>query len=82
MVIQIVVVLFAVAFIWIMLIHIKEAWYDITHMEEYLERVVHKRELCQAKKEAIAEYNKKRAKLNAQGLSYRSIYFIKTVTKL
>lgn len=55
--------------------HIKDAWYDLTHMDEYRERVAYKRELRQAKKDAIAEYNKKRNKLNAQGLTYRSIFY-------
>lgn len=57
MIFQIIAILFTVVVCLIIIGHIKEAWYDLTHMDEYRERMAYKRELRQAKKDAEIEFN-------------------------
>ncbi|MBX9889804.1 MAG: hypothetical protein K2X94_00840 [Amoebophilaceae bacterium] len=57
MIYQIIAILLVLFFVWLMVAHIKEAWHDFTHMDEYIERVTFKRELRKAKKDGIALSN-------------------------
>lgn len=68
MVFQVIAVLLIIIFILVMLAHIKAAWYDFTHMDEYYKRVLNDRAVKQAKKEALVQQNKQAAK-TAQSLA-------------
>ncbi|MBX9889805.1 MAG: hypothetical protein K2X94_00845 [Amoebophilaceae bacterium] len=74
MIFQIVAVLLVLLFVWLMVAHIKEAWHDFTHMDEYIERVTFEKELRKAKKEAINKQNSK----NKTGLSLAAVYWMIT----
>ncbi|MBX9889803.1 MAG: hypothetical protein K2X94_00835 [Amoebophilaceae bacterium] len=56
MIFQIVAVLLVLLFVWLMVAHIKEAWHDFTHMDEYIERVTFERELRKAIKNDYSNY--------------------------